>query len=562
MLLIMASISLGLGTIFTGDCRESLASLPEGSVHCCVTSPPYFGLRDYGIEPVVWGPGGNGVSGVTCQVSGNGDGPSPPVAAVLPLSRASSAKERGPGGEDGPDWRECDHVWGGHLPGLSRDDNHVADAPGARGGGKKHSAENQSQANAGQWCQRFGCGAWLGCLGSEPTPELFVAHIVEVFRAVRRVLRDDGCLWLNLGDGYAGHWGDKYAHRPFGEDRTPDASTPPHKPTPPWKDSGLKPKDLLGMPWRVAFALQADGWWLRQAVPWYKQTPMPESVTDRMTTAHEYVFLLTKQERYFWDGFAVRKGASSFADGAAHAFGPKSQNNGRGGLATQGNANSFSPGASRNLRTTDLALDVARENLAFWQEAVKALAKGGTVTDEAGEFLSITTASEGLRAAHFATYPTALVRPLILAGTSQKGCCPDCGKCWERVVERKHYGNWKQNWEGGANTGHNEQRPDRKGKDWEKYEAPEPTGWRPGCSCSPQPATRNPQPVPCTVLDPFLGAGTTALVCEQLGRRWIGCEIKQEYAEIAVRRLRAGGDQRLMAEMEGAGKVGQMEMAL
>ena len=145
------------------------------------------------------------------------------------------------------------------------------------------------------------CAAWRGALGLESRPAEYVAHIVEVFRAVRRVLRPDGTLWLNLGDSYAAKRGYQVAdnkHRDVGN------SLPSHVP------AGLKPKDLVGMPWRVAFALQEDGWWLRSEIIWHKTNPMPESVGDRPTRAHETVFLMTKQDRYYYDAEAIRQPSS------------------------------------------------------------------------------------------------------------------------------------------------------------------------------------------------------------------------------------------------------------
>lgn len=189
--------------ILQGDCRDVLRTLADESVHCCVTSPPYFGLRDYG--------------------------------------------------------------------------------------------------NAAQ-------------IGLEPTPAEFVAQLVEVFREVRRVLRDDGTLWLNLGDSYAANRGSRASG--IGEKQATNAGANLGKLTVP---EGLKAKDLIGIPWRVAFALQADGWYLRQDIIWHKPNPMPESVRDRCTKAHEYVFLLSKSERYFYDLEAMQEPAT-----AEHLAGNKS----------------------------------------------------------------------------------------------------------------------------------------------------------------------------------------------------------------------------------------------
>jgi len=190
-------------TIYHGDVRSVLPSLPEQSVQCCVTSPPYWGLRDYGVD---------------------------------------------------------------------------------------------------------------GQLGLEPTPDEYVASMVAVFREVRRVLRDDGTLWLNLGDSYAGArsegggtmagFNDRYFGRETdgGKQAAVDTSKPSRPPV-----VNLKPKDLVGIPWRVAFALQADGWYLRSDIIWAKPNPMPESITDRPTKAHEYLFLLSKSERYYYDLEAIRE---------------------------------------------------------------------------------------------------------------------------------------------------------------------------------------------------------------------------------------------------------------
>ena len=272
--------ALGLTVnLVLGDCRNVLPTLPAGSVHCCVTSPPYFGLRDYGHE-------------------------------------------------------------------------------------------NQ--------------------IGLERTPEAFVQELVEVFRGVRRVLRDDGTLWLNLGDSYNAYNANRGASTSI-SDWTAGRGHPTHRrglttPT-------LKNKDLIGIPWRVAFALQADGWYLRQDIIWHKPNPMPESVRDRCTKAHEYLFLLSKGARYHFDSEAIKEPATK--------------------------------GATRNRRSV-------------W---------------------SVTT--KPFKGAHFATFPPDLIEPCILAG------CPAGG----------------------------------------------------------------------TVLDPFMGSGTTAAVSLQHGRQFVGVELNPEYLELARRRV-------------------------
>jgi site-specific DNA-methyltransferase (cytosine-N4-specific) len=293
----VGAVDGGCGMILRGDCRVMLPTLAAESVQTCVTSPPYYGLRDYG-----------------------------------------------------------------------------------------HDAQ----------------------IGMEETPEQYVAQLVEVFREVRRVLRDDGTLWLNLGDTYAGgggFWPDAPSNVARSEGKQWGALNPAKMDRHNAKvksaggkrvPNGLKPKDLIGIPWRVALALQADGWWLRQDIVWSKSSVMPETVTDRCTRAHEYVFLLSKSARYFYDAKAVQEPA---ADGA------------------------------RNRRSV-------------W-----------------------TIASKPYVGAHFATMPPELAALCIQAG---------------------------------SRTGD-------------------------------------------TVLDPFLGSGTTGEAAEALGRRWVGCEINPEYAKQAeVRTAQVG----------------------
>jgi site-specific DNA-methyltransferase (adenine-specific) len=291
--------------ILHGDCRETLKTLPEGSVNCCVTSPPYFGLRDYGHD---------------------------------------------------------------------------------------------------------------GQIGLEESPDAFVQQMVGVFRDVKRVLRDDGTLWLNLGDSYAGS----------GKGRNGDGSVHPSalnakqgtskgttegnlKPCRTFRAGagradgvvderaqrnrdglgpidGMKPKDLIGIPWRVAFALQADGWYLRQDIIWHKPNPMPESVTDRCTKAHEYIFLLSKSARYFYDAEAIQEGATL-----------------RG--TTETGDLSYSDGASRNDNSPSSRLRIDRDSRnrrSVW---------------------SVTT--KGYKGAHFATFPPDLIRPCILAGCPTGGTVLD-----------------------------------------------------------------------------------------------------------------------------------------
>lgn len=325
--------------------------------------------------------------------------------------------------------------------------------------------------------------------------------MVAVFREVRRVLRDDGTLWLNLGDSYnsdrsRGTYGDQSSHG-----YEPHGSTKPLYP-------GLKPKDLIGMPWRLAFALQADGWWLRSAIVWAKPNPMPESVTDRPTKSYEFVFLMTKSATYYYDQEAVREplqsdpdswGRHSKKDPGEQAVNPRPM---FGPARGDRDGTDWGNGKSRNLR------DVWTIPTAPYPEA------------------------------HFATFPPALCLNPIKAGTSEKGCCSECGAPWVRIVEKK------------PSTMNIATRDAKKGilhlksgfdmatpKNLEDYGKEEmgcikTLGWRPSCECDAG------DPIPCTVLDPFAGAGTVGLVADQLGRDAILIELKEEYALMAEKRIK------------------------
>lgn len=310
--------------IITGSCLEELKNMESQSVQCVITSPPYWGLRDYGFEGNVWG--------------GN---------------------------------PECSHVWQEHFTPPNGGKSHP-DRPSAVGG-NRHMSETDIRGK-GKISHYCSCGAWYGQLGLEPTPEEYVANLVAVFREVRRVLKDDGTLWLNLGDSYAGSGKGPEG----GVNKGQDFRHLEHK-TKPYRSDSIKPKDLIGIPWRVAFALQADGWWLRQDVIWAKKNCMPESVTDRCTKSHEYVFLLTKSAKYHFDHEAIKETVANpgkprkFRDAKEHSDGTLRNDNGR----------LYTPKDKRNKR------DV-------W-------------------FIS----TKPFKGAHFAVFPEALVEPPMLAGSRE-----------------------------------------------------------------------------------------------------------------------------------------------
>ena len=262
--------------VLIGDCIEGMRTLPDQSVHTCVTSPPYFGLRDYGM--------------------------------------------------------------------------------------------------AGQ-------------IGLEATPDAFVARLVDVFREVRRVLRDDGTLWLNLGDSYASSQSNNggYSEKstlagftsPETKGRRANDATKPHK-----INHGVKPKDLIGIPWRVAFALQADGWYLRQDIIWHKPNPMPESVTDRCTKAHEYLFLLSKGPKYFFDADAIKEPSM--------------------GREKFGNSRAIVHDDRQDCDRQDMTPTVDRNKRSVWS-----------------------VATSPFKGSHFATFPPDLIEPCILAGSPIGGTVLD-----------------------------------------------------------------------------------------------------------------------------------------
>ena len=385
-------------TILNGDVIACLRSLPDACVQCVVTSPPYWGLRDYGVE---------------------------------------------------------------------------------------------------------------GQIGLEPTPEEHVEKMVEVFREVKRVLRDDGTLWLNYGDCYAAS-GRKDENGCSNRSEFPEM--PGRSPSGP-----LKPKDLVGMPWRIAFALQADGWYLRSDIIWSKPNPMPESATDRPTKSHEYVFLLAKQARYFYDADAIRepyaestfKRAKSVNNAAAREDNGTAIN--QRGLTAEQQTKTYS-------KVTETG---GRNKRSVWHIATQSFSE-----------------------AHFATFPEALVEPCIKAGTSERGACPKCGAPWRRVVERvRDHGLAPVAGGKTATLAETDRwnRLDRRrkaaraaGEDPDNPFGHGTTlGWQPTCTCGGD-------PVPCVVLDPFGGSGTVAKVARDLGRSSVLIEINPEYVAIMKKKLRVG----------------------
>jgi len=448
--------------ILEGDVREVLRHLPDETIHCVVTSPPYWGLRDYGIPPVLWG----------------GDA-------------------------------SCPHVWEGVPPRRKRSPEDVGNPKSIQAG---HRGANIKLPTT-RTCSR--CGGWLGQLGLEPDPELFVDHLASVFDEVRRVLRSDGSLWLNLGDTF--HT-DSPVRRSSGE-----AFSPKWDPSqtrsrggsrrPAGKFGELKPKDLTGIPWRVAFELRRRGWWLRSDCIWAKRNPMPEPIRDRPTRSHEYVFLLTKSRRYFYDAEAVREPLQeSSVRRLRHHLPNPSDNPAYQSKHPEGDFRRFPMLANTNPSGRNLR--------SVWR-----------------------IATQPYPGAHFATFPEALPEICIRAGTSERGACAECGTPWARDIRAEGGGighDWHPDKSLAFGRGQGIAAPGIHDGTYRRVDL----GFRKRCSCPTEGI------VPCLVLDPFVGSGTVLAVARRLGRRCVGIDLNPQYVVLA--RQRSSTEVAVLAEAEEA----------
>lgn len=377
------------------------------------------------------------------------------------------------------------------------------------------------------------------CLGLEETPEAYLEHMLECFRAVHRVLRYDGTLWLNMGDSYitnAHGYGDTHDPKwPNARDRKVDRC--PNRQF----NHGLKHKDLVGMPWRVALALQADGWYLRSDIIWQKPSPMPESANDRPTKSHEYVFLLSKSEKYFYDAFAIREPSSQNSHPRGNGVNPKAKepagwDTGPGGH--HGKEGQFPSSKSKEI---ERAFNRKRKT----EPRRKQNESFSSAVSEVLPFRNRRTvwriASSPCKAAHFATFPPKLIIPMIKAGTSEKGVCFACGAPFARIIrktpppredvagtkysgaeERVAGGRIRESTKGARAAGGDHDNP---------FDQPEHLGWEPTCGCQ---LFRDFDPGPAIVLDPFAGSGTTIAVAKGLGRQALGFDASGEYVRTIV----------------------------
>jgi DNA modification methylase len=405
--------------------------LQDKSVHCVITSPPYFGLRDY--QTARW-EGGD------------------------PL---------------------CQHT----VSTPDADNKAVFD-------------DRVSRRHSHTHCLKCGALRIDNQIGLEDTPDEYVAKLVTVFREVWRVLRDDGTLWLNLGDSYARQAGDDSTKETdsgikTGRTGKSDKLFKSGNNTPP---IGLKPKDLIGIPWRVAFALQADGWYLRRDIIWHKENCMPESVDDRPTTSHEYMFLLSKKQRYFYDADAIREPLSSVT--IERDKSPRGRRQNGGGSYDSMTGIPYTPELGDMTSNPQ-----GRNRRSVW-----------------------TIPTHPYSGAHFATFPTALVLPMVLAGTSEYGVCSACGSPWKRSVDRESRYEKREVAHAYNNTS---TKVDSTG-----WQSPIITdnGFIPTCKCGAEII----QPI---VLDPFCGSGTVGEVCRNTGRKFIGIDLSSTYLhELAAQR--------------------------
>ena len=519
-----------IARIVQGDALDRLREMPDESVHCVVTSPPYWGLRDYGTAE--W-------------IGGDSD---------------------------------CDHK--DRIAGGSRN---------SKLGTSRKTDDRRVRAAQKQVRHRCRCGAVRidRQIGLESSLDEWASRLVEVFREVRRVLRPDGVAWVNVGDAYVTAVNGRLAAEVKALGKDDRTFRDRHFGVPP----GYKNKDLLGQPWLLAERLRADGWWLRSNIIWHKPNPLPESIRDRCSNCHEHVFMLSKSgDSLFWthpsrDGRRTKPrpdyryveadtgeirdqvptpaeleagnwrrvnlwvGWDYFHDSDAirepYVYGrdhprtvttaPDAHVPGRPGNKHRGSRQ----GATKRRRAQPPGyLDDGHQRL------------DATPRGQGRNARSVwTIATEAYRGAHHATFPRALARRCILASTSARGCCPSCGAPWMRVTEREFVPQGDVSpakLERGVNGAKAPDANDRRGNSKRGIVETSTVGWRPTCAC---PATAR-EPTPAVVLDPFGGAGTVAVVAEELGRDSVLIELNPESVDLAHDRIRRARARRALGKVD------------
>lgn len=373
-------------------------------------------------------------------------------------------------------------------------------------------------------------------IGNEPTVELYLEHIVEVFAEVARVLRPDGLLWVNIGDKYSSggrRTYDRNARSKTGiVDNHPSAGVMrPNDPV------GIKKKDLLMLPSRVAMALQQAGWYLRAQVPWIKRNAMPESADDRPAVAVEYFFMFSKSEKYFYDCEAVKIAASNNThprSSAASMF-PTRESRDTDRRRITPKASMDASGSRQNSDFEKHLKGVVgtrnRRNTDWFMESFQ-----GLLLDDDDDPMALIVNPKGTTIKHFASYPPKLIEPIIRCSTSDGGCCPLCGTQWTRVVEdqgpdlehQKACGaDLAGGYDGQATKDFNgagvQNASDVKRRILAGMRKKKTVGFTQACQCDKY------NPVPCRVVDPFHGTGTTSQVSVGLGREYTGFEISDVY---------------------------------
>lgn len=444
-----------------GGALELLRDMPEESVHCCITSPPYFNLRDYGTG--VW-----------------------------------------VGGDEG-----CDHM----RRDLADNDNLSRPPASSRGGGASRKGADHLQY--GSVCGKCGAERVDDQIGLEDTPEEFVEKLVEIMAEVKRVLRDDGTVWLNLGDSYARSAGPRHGN--FGRSAK-GIGIPENRDTRRQK-AWAKSKDLLGIPWMVAFALRSAGWYLRAEIIWAKPNPMPASVRDRPTVAHETVFLLAKSERYYYDAEAIREPSVGTTD---HDL----TGTARRGVPGQ-------PDSSGN-RPSKMPAGWATHAGAHGSIHTDGREKGGggasTIRPGRNKRSVWTVAPRPYPNAHFATFPVELIEPMVLAGCPRETCA-ECGAPLQRLVEVSYENPGNRSTNGPRSTERKHLEHGSAGYDQRLEKSTRTVGWEATCDCV------SAHTLPGVILDPFVGSGTTLQAAVRNGRSAIGLDLDPDNEELVLERM-------------------------